>query len=61
MLEQARRLGWTRVVAAVDRPNEASRRVLDKLGFSCRGRVPGAFGDTLLFERVEGSQPLRIS
>jgi RimJ/RimL family protein N-acetyltransferase len=60
MLEQTRRLGWTRVVGAVDQPNIASQRVLQNLGFGSAGRVPGAFGDTLLFERFEGLTPRRI-
>ena len=51
MVEATRRLGWSRVTAAVDRPNEASVRVLRKTGFTGCGRVPGSFGETLLFER----------
>jgi len=60
MLAEARRLGWPRVLAATDGPNQESRHVLDKLGFRCAGRVPGAFGDTLLFERWEGPPPRRL-
>jgi len=60
MLEQTRALGWGRVVAAVDRPNVASQGVLHKAGFLGCGRVPGAFGDTLLFERFEGPPPSRL-
>jgi [ribosomal protein S5]-alanine N-acetyltransferase len=37
------------IVSAVDAPNTASARVLEKLGFERRGAVPGAFGDVLLF------------
>ncbi|MEQ9073409.1 MAG: GNAT family N-acetyltransferase [Sandaracinaceae bacterium] len=44
-------LGRGRVEAAVDAPNVASIRVLEKVGFARMERtVPGAFGDTLLFE-----------
>lgn len=51
---------FPRVVAAVDAPNVASKRVLDKLGFCIAGRVPGAFGDTLLYERYAAEAPPRI-
>ena len=61
MLAETERLGWSRVVAAVDRPNGASVRVLEKLGFDGCGRVPGAFGDTLLFERFREHRPTRVS
>jgi RimJ/RimL family protein N-acetyltransferase len=37
------------ILAAVDEPNIASVRVLEKLGFRPDGSVPGAFGRTLLF------------
>ena len=61
MLDQTRRLGWSRVVAAVDAPNTASVRVLQKAGFVGCGRVPGAFGHTLLFERFETAPPMRLT
>lgn len=41
--------GWRDILSAVDVPNHASVRVLEKLGFERRGAVPGAFGDVLLF------------
>ena len=41
--------GFTTIVSAVDAPNTASIRVLEKVGFVETGRVPGAFGDTVLF------------
>lgn len=41
--------GFTEIVAAVDEPNGASIRVLEKLGFERCGEVPGAFGAMLLF------------
>ncbi len=52
--------GFRRVVAAVDAPHRASQRVLDALGFARAGRVPGSFGDTLLYERYPGAAPARI-
>ena len=61
MLVQTRRLGWFRVLAAVDQPNVASMRVLEKSGFVCCGRVPGHFGHTVLFERFEHTAPERIA
>lgn len=36
------------VEAAVDEPNLASRRVLERLGFTAHGEAPGAFGKMLL-------------
>lgn len=36
--------GWPEVRAAVDAPNRASIRVLDRLGFVAAGESPGAFG-----------------
>ena len=60
MLAQTRRLGWSRVVAAVDAPNTASVRVLQKAGFVGCGRVPGGFGHVLLFERFETAPPPRL-
>jgi RimJ/RimL family protein N-acetyltransferase len=38
--------GLTDIRAAVDEPNVASVRVLEKLGFTRTGHVPGAFGKT---------------
>ena len=61
MLAETRRLGWSRVVAAVDEPNMASVRVLEKVGFVGCGRVPGNFGHTLLFERFEATPPTRLA
>lgn len=59
MLERTAELGWTRVEAAVDAPNRASIRVLDKCGFAVSGHVPGEFGDTLLFTRPHQDVPKR--
>lgn len=39
-----------RLVSAVDAPNGASIRVLEKVGFRRHGTAPGAFGDIVLFE-----------
>lgn len=44
--------GFGRVLSAVDAPNAASIRVLEKLGFRARGSVPGEFGRILLFEHL---------
>lgn len=41
--------GMTDILSAVDAPNTASARVLERLGFERRGAVPGAFGEVLLF------------
>jgi RimJ/RimL family protein N-acetyltransferase len=60
MLELTRELGWTRVTAAVDAPNRASIRVLEKCGFARSGVVPGELGHTFLFERWE-TPPTRIA
>jgi [ribosomal protein S5]-alanine N-acetyltransferase len=49
LLEQAHAAGLDRVLSAVDEPNVASSRVLEKVGFRRRGDVPGAFGRILLF------------
>ena len=49
LLEQ---VDWERVCSAVDEPNAASCRVLEKVGFTRRGDVPGAFGRILLYERL---------
>lgn len=43
------RAGFTAVCAAVDEPNQASVRVLEKLGFARCGQRPGAFGQIFLF------------
>lgn len=45
------------VTAAVDAPNTASLRVLEKLGFERTGQVPGAFGAsfTLRWRRPEAA------
>ena len=61
MVAQTRRLGWPRVVAAVDQPDDASVRALEQAGFAGCGRVPGVVGDTLLFERFETPPPARLS
>ena len=61
MVAQTRRLGWPRVVAAVDQPDDASVRALEQAGFAGCGRVPGVVGDTLLFERFETPPPPRLS
>ena len=45
----SRAAGFAEVCAAVDRPNRASIRVLEKVGFRRDGEVPGAFVRTLLF------------
>lgn len=39
------------IFAAVDEPNRASIRVLEKLGLERCGELPGAFGAMLLFRR----------
>ena len=41
--------GFTDIVAAVDGVNMASARVLEKLGFTRTGTLPGAFGDTFTY------------
>ncbi len=38
------------IVAGVDEPNTASLRVLEKVGFTPTGALPGPFGQTLMFE-----------
>lgn len=49
--------GLAEVTAAVDAPNAASLRVLEKLGFARTGQVPGAFGTavTLRWRRLEAA------
>ena len=46
----ARQAGLEALQAAVDEPNQASIRVLEKVGFTRSGSAPGAFGRTLLFQ-----------
>lgn len=41
--------GMCEITAAVDAPNVASTRVLEKLGFERAGASPGPFGETLRF------------
>ncbi len=41
--------GFDAIAAAVDAPNTASIRVLEKSGFERSGEAPGAFGRTYLF------------
>jgi RimJ/RimL family protein N-acetyltransferase len=60
LVEKAWALGWSRVVSAVDAPNRASRRVLEKVGFTPCGTVPGTFGDTLLVERFRDERPAPV-
>ncbi|MEM8882485.1 MAG: GNAT family N-acetyltransferase [Planctomycetota bacterium] len=50
LVDVARRQRWTRIVSAVDAPNAASIRVLEKVGFRRTGSLPGAFGETYLYE-----------
>lgn len=45
-------LSVDRITAAVDEPNRASVRVLEKAGFVVSGEAPGEFGKTILFEQV---------
>lgn len=44
-------LGRKRAVAAVDEPNTASIRVLEKTGFRLMFSFPGAFGRQFYFSR----------
>lgn len=48
MIADARRAGFSDILAGVDAVNTASARVLDKLGFTRISTHPGAFGDTYL-------------
>jgi RimJ/RimL family protein N-acetyltransferase len=48
--------GFVEVKAAVDEPNQASMRVLEKAGFRRTGDMSGAFGRTILFTR--GRRPV---
>jgi RimJ/RimL family protein N-acetyltransferase len=43
--------GHRTIVSAVDAPNAASRRVLEKAGFQETGQTPGAFGHIVHYER----------
>jgi len=54
LLEQ---VDWDRVVSAVDEPNRASSRVLEKVGFRGCGSVPGAFGRIRIYEWLRASRP----
>lgn len=48
LIDYERRLGRRRVIySAVDAPNAASLRVLEKVGFVRTGTVPGAFGEII--------------
>ena len=54
LVEYARgNAGFGTVTSAVDEPNGASIRVLEKVGFRRCGEVPGAFGKIVLFELRE--------
>ena len=50
------RHGWTLLRAAVDEPNAASIRVLERLGFAPAGESPGAFGRMLHFTLTAPSE-----
>jgi RimJ/RimL family protein N-acetyltransferase len=41
--------GFDEIIGAVDEPNTASIRVLEKVGFEVTGYAPGPFGRTVLF------------
>lgn len=61
LVDVARARGFEVVVSAVDEPNVASLRVLDKLGFERRGAVPGAFGSIVLVALAAARVPaLRV-
>lgn len=49
LVTAARAAGMTEIVSAVDEPNTASIRILEKLGFERTGSVPGAFGHIVTF------------
>lgn len=49
--------GLDPIYAAVDEINAASVRVLAKVGFEVRARVPGAFGAMLLVSRRAAASP----
>ena len=51
------KLRWDEVVSAVDEPNVASIRVLEKVGFQRTGAVPGAFGKIIVFRLALGARP----
>jgi len=46
------------IVAAVDEPNVASSKVLERLGFQRTGSVPGEFGRMSQYRLVRGRAPL---
>lgn len=48
-IDEARRRGFAEIVAGVDAVNQASCRVLAKLGFERTNTLEGAFGDTFMF------------
>ena len=50
-MERAREQGWSRVYATVDSPNEASARVLERLGFSPAGELPGDHGSLRVYAK----------
>jgi ribosomal-protein-alanine N-acetyltransferase len=45
-----RQAGFPEIIAAVDEPNIASCRVLEKLGFERSATTPGPFGHTLVYQ-----------
>jgi [ribosomal protein S5]-alanine N-acetyltransferase len=57
VIELARAGGLGDIHAAVDEPNVASIRVLERLGFERSGEAPGAFGRTVLFRLPAGRSP----
>lgn len=52
--------GLGTIVSAVDAPNLASLRVLERLGFVRVGELPGAFGRTVKLELPAGRAPLEL-
>jgi RimJ/RimL family protein N-acetyltransferase len=52
LLDRVTQLGWKRVVTAVDEPNTASIRVLQRFDFAEISSFPGAFGRALYFART---------
>ncbi len=51
--------GFDEMLAAVDAPNRASARVLEKLGFTALGREPGVSGDTHWFRWARSTRAVR--
>lgn len=49
LVAEGRRVGLSDIVSAVDQPNRASIRVLERVGFEQTGAVPGAFGEVFTF------------